>query len=396
MIIVAVIVYNRYSNITRWISSWKQCEQHGAQLIIIHNYDGNEKIKELCDRSGIKYIRRANKGFDIGAFQEVCKERLPGFPNNWDKLLWCCDDTYPMSKDFLAPFLNDSGIVCTDLSPHVKTHIRTTGFIIDKGTSKRVIFEKDPITTKEDCYHFEHRSPKSFYEQMEHFKIPVKQVAPRENSPLWDSGYKRRLDRGKELEDIFPSKTLVTFICPIYNGYPQIISSLITQTHKNWRLLLIHDGPASVKYNIEDERITYIETKERIGNWGHGLRAWALDNMDELSPGTDYVVITNNDNYHVPVYTEYMLRELENNPEKVASYCSEMVHSYKAWQVIPCSLQLGFIDCAGVMVKKEVACEIGWKDITSHSSDFTYFSGIIKKYGPEKWERVTGCLIVHN
>lgn len=398
-IIIVVIVYNRYSNIARWIDAWKQCNQHGAQLIIIHNYNGSDKIEKICQRERITYIKRENKGFDIGALQDVCKERLEGFPNDWDKLLWCADDTFPMSKDFLTPFLEEyDGVICTDLSLYVKTHIRTTGFMISKEISKKILFEKEPIITKEDCYQFEHRSLKSFYEQMIHFKILVKQVAPREISPLWDSGYKRRLDRGKELENIFPSCSLVTLICPMYNSYPQIISSLIMQTHKHWRLLLIHDGPNEMDYGelIKDHRIRYIETEKRIGNWGHGLRAWALSNMDELVPGTDFIVITNSDNYHSPVYIEYLLRGLENNPDKVAAYCSEMVHSYKAWQVIPCSLKLGFIDSAGVMVRKDMACEVGWKDITSHSSDFTYFSDIIKKYGADKWEKVPGCLFVHN
>jgi len=73
-----------------------------------------------------------------------------------------------------------------------------------------------------------------------------------------------------------------------------------------------------------------------------------------------------------------------------------MVHSYKTWQVIPCSLRLGFIDCAGVMARKDVAHEVGWRDTQSHSSDWTYFNDIIQKYGADKWTKVQGCLLIHN
>lgn len=392
-VIVAVVVFDRFENIRRWVNCWGKQD---AELIIIHNYNGSDEIKNYCEKEGVKYIRRANVGFDIGAFQDVCRERLEGFPNDWDKLLWCCDDTFPMTKDFITPFIGE-GVVCTDLSPHVKTHIRTTGFMIDKATSLKIKFDVDPIKTKEDCYQFEHKSRNAFYEQMMLLRIPIKQVAPRETSPLWDSGYKRRLDRGREHEALFPSKSKVTFICPIYNSYPQIISSLILQTHANWELILIHDGPneTGLKDLINDSRIKYIETETRGGNWGHHLRKYCLENLDTLSPHADYVVITNADNYHVPVYTEYLLRGLQNNPNAVAAYCSDMVHSYKAWQVIPCSLKLGFIDCAGVMIKKRIACEAGWRDI-QHSSDWTYFNDIIQKHGADKWVKVPGCLLIHN
>ena len=424
-ITVAIIVHDRIGNINRWIECWKQCEQHQAELVVIQNDCGSDAIKMLCLKNKIKYVARKNIGFDIGAFQDVCRERLKGFDNDWDVMLWCTDDIFPMSKDFLSPYLKmlpENGVICTDLSAYVKTHIRTTGFMITKGVSSKLKFDKDPILSKEDCYQFEHRSKTSFYEQMINLGFPVKQVASRETSPLWDSGYKRRLDRNKEqikafepgrdapsglndkenvqaAEDKRPGRTKkVAFICPAYNNYPQIISSILTQTHTNWELFVIHDGPnaTGLKKHVKDSRIKYMETPAHVGKWGHSLRKWALENIDTLCPDADYVVITNADNYHVPVYTEYMLRGFEKNPTAVATYCSDMVHSYKAWQIIPCRLQLGYIDCAGVMIKKEVAKEIGWRDTESHSSDWSYFNDIIKKYGADKWQKVTGCLLIHN
>lgn len=390
--IVVLIVYDRFENIKQWINVWKECEQK-RELIIIHNYDGSDKIKELCD--GVKYIRRENKGLDIGAFKDVCKEQLAGFNNDWDKMLWITDDTFPMRKDFITPYLDkltgDVGVVCTDLSPFVKTHIRTTGFLIRKEVALKLQFTD--ILTKEDCYQFEHRSPNAFYEQVLRLGYKVIQVEARETSPLWDSGYKRRLPRGSEHEKVFPKNSKVLFICPVYQSYPQIISSLILQTYQNWELLLIHDGPntTGLKELINDPRIKYIETEKRAGNWGHSLRQWALT----LPTDSDFIVITNADNYHVPVYIEYLLNGFRDNPASVACYCSCMVHSYKAWQIIQCSLKLGFIDCAGVMVRANVAKETGWHDM-AHSSDWTYFNDIIKRYGADKWTKINGCLLTHN
>src|SRR4029079_4102656 len=98
--------------------------------------------------------------------QDVCKERLNGFKNDWDFLLWCTDDCIPMNKDFITPFIEKHkpgvGITCMQISKSTaaEIHVRTTGFCITKEISKRLTFPADPITTKQQCYLFEHRGAK--------------------------------------------------------------------------------------------------------------------------------------------------------------------------------------------------------------------------------------------
>jgi len=221
-------------------------------------------------------------------------------------------------------------------------------------------------------------------------------------SPLWDSLFLKNLPRQKEHDQVFPKKNKVVFICPIFDAFPEIISSLICQTHKDWELLLIDDNPA--KSNNEniikatgDKRIKYIK-KDRAEKWGHPLRQWALKEIKagNLGAGADYIVITNGDNYHIPSYCELMLKGFEKDNNIVATYCTSMVHSYIQHGVIPCRPERGYIDCAGVMVRKFAACEIGWRDVDSHSADWTYFDDIIKKYGRNNFVPVPGCLLVHN
>lgn len=408
---MAVCVYNRFENINRWINCWKQSQTGNAELVIVHNYYGDqaelEKYKNYCEENSVKYVPRNTNGYDIGAFQDVCRERLTGFPD-FDFLLWCCDDTIPMQKDFIKPFvekLTDTvGVVCMDLSPYVRTHIRTTGFLIRKETAQRLTFSVDPITTKEDCYRFEHRDPWTwFYKQVIDMNLDVVQVAPREKSPLWDAGYHRGLKRQAEHNKIFPpvkpSPEKVVFICPIFDAFPEIISSLMCQTYKNWHLLLIDDNPetticAGIIAAVNDPRITYIK-RPREANYGHPQRAWALQNLDALSPGAAFVVITNGDNYYTPPFLEYMMEGFYNNSNAVAAYASDMVHSYLKWITQPCKLARGHVDCGGVMIRKSVACETGWRSM-DHSSDWFYFDTIIRKYGADKWVKVRGTLFVHN
>lgn len=404
MTIIAVIVYNRYKNLEHWLHCWSKCEQLDSHVVIIHNYDEpSDRYKELCESHGATYLWRENRGFDIGAFQDVCRDRLPGFPA-WERLLWMTDDTFPMAPDFLQQFneqlMPGVGVVCMEISPYVITHIRTTGFMLKRSVAERLTFPADPVITKEHCYQFEHRAKeKIFYAQVKAMGLVVKMVAPRKTSPLWDVGYHRRMDRRAEHAALFGDYTepgTVVFICPIFKSYPQIISSLLMQTHANWRLILIHDGPDTenvAQWVPADPRIVFFESPKHGGCWGHYIRQVGIK---QFSSQGDFVVVTNPDNYHVPVYCEYMLRGFRQRETAVAVYCSEMVHSYRAWRVIPCRLEQGYLDCAGVMVRSWAALQVGWREITEHSADWTYFSDLIARYGPHRFHKVDGVLLIHN
>lgn len=87
-IIVVVVVYNRPDNLKKWIKAWKQCEQIGAKLIVIRNVDkihnpDNTGFEFLSKEKNIQVVYRYNEGYDIGALQDLCYERLP-IKIDWD------------------------------------------------------------------------------------------------------------------------------------------------------------------------------------------------------------------------------------------------------------------------------------------------------------------------
>lgn len=219
MLTVAVIVYDRYMNIVRWIDCWKKCYHNGFDLVVIHNDNGKWKMfRDLCFDNGIKYVRRNNIGYDIGAMQDVFQERLHGFDNNWRYLLWCTDDVVPMQINFIDPFwLNivkpGVGIAAMQISPEYKAHVRTGCFMIEKKLSKFITFPADPITTKKQCYEFEHRSNNTLTDQIRKIGLSCVQVAPLMKSPMYDTEYWKRnkkviqqyhlYNREKEHREIF-------------------------------------------------------------------------------------------------------------------------------------------------------------------------------------------------
>ncbi len=187
---------------------------------------------------------------------------------------------------------------------------------------------------------------------------------------------------------------LILFIAPVYYYHPILVRSLQLQTHTNWKLLLIHDGPnlQNLKQKMEhinDNRITYIETTTRRGYWGHYVRQHGLNLAKDIV--CDYIVMTNADNYYVPNFIEKMFEKIGEN---IAVYC-DIIHNYKNWALFPTRLEKYHMDCGCFMAKKEVVLSVGWKKVT-WDSDWYYVNDIITKYGRDKILKVSLPLFVHN
>ena len=428
--VVAVVVYNRIKNVQRWLDVWDKAKPRDAELRIIHNVHPNEHVDNIrgaCEAAGVTYIPRVNIGMDIGAFQDVCRRRLKGFLHDFEFLLWITDDTFPMRysfvDEFVAPFSDPkTGLTCYEISPQIKKHVRTTGFCIRASMLGRITFDVDPIRTKDDCWAFEHRSNKNLYLQILAHGLDARQLAHIPAAPVWDSGGGgiKWPDREEEFLlywkfDLPPGKVLV--IAPAFNSYPEIVSSMICQTYKNWELHLIHDGPAPHDYpKFKDERILFCEMPRRRKEYGHPIRMDWLQKVKAKEVEGKYVVVTNQDNHHVPHFLEKLVHPLEENKNLIGSYCSMIVHNYAGtgretaaqlppgdahhvndgYGVIETKPQQGFIDCAAAMVRAEIAGAAGWPS-TRHSSDFDYLNTIANRNGGwEKFARVFGALLTHN
>ena len=189
---VNIVVYNRLENLKEWIRCWKmsetKTEKFEAKLFIIHNYDslGHSNIFETVVKNAnddsIIYIGHENIGYDIGRYQDIALKRLTAeYDNDWHYSFFCADDCIPMRRDFIQLYLNaftsNVGCVAYHISHAIKTHVRTTGFMLPKSVVERLIFEADPILSKDDCYNFEHRTNYSLKEQIERMNLRVVQVA---------------------------------------------------------------------------------------------------------------------------------------------------------------------------------------------------------------------------
>lgn len=197
--IVCVIVYNRLNNLHKWLHAWKQCIRPDSRIAIIHNFDGrspDKEFKRLCDTYNTDYyIPRHNAGFDIGAFQDFITHSLP-ILYKWDVLHWCVDDTIPMKKDWLTIyrnllFLGNTGCVATHISNEYQKHVRTNSFMIRREVTEHLKFPGTKVSTKLDCYEFEHRGF-NMMNQIQTLGYKAVQASSNINKYFWDHEYLAR------------------------------------------------------------------------------------------------------------------------------------------------------------------------------------------------------------
>lgn len=198
--IVAVIVYDRFHNIERWVHCWKRSNTENAELVIIHNDNGrSNELRHFCAINNIAYILSKNVGYDVGRLQDIQQERLEGFNNSFDYLLWATDDVIPMNRDFIniftRPFIDPNvGVVAMEISFEVTEHVRTNGFCIRKDVLKMLQFPANPVTTKGENYHFEHRGgEKTLIRQVRNLGFKAIMVDALDTGPFWDIGNEERL-----------------------------------------------------------------------------------------------------------------------------------------------------------------------------------------------------------
>ena len=99
----------------------------------------------------------------------------------------------------------------------------------------------------------------------------------------------------------------ITVICVSYKRYkniPVLIHSFLAQTLQNFKLLVLHDGyDAEMEIILQDFRNNYPDIFDyrfsdiRFNDYGHSLRDIGIGMLD-----TEYVLITNDDNYYCPKF----------------------------------------------------------------------------------------------
>ena len=180
-----------------------------------------------------------------------------------------------------------------------------------------------------------------------------------------------------------------------------LLSSIVAQTYPNWSVKVVHDGPVDNALPASsvtlDPRIDFICTPNRTKQHGHPhRREQALAPFTyKGSPSTvqqpEYIVFTNDDNYYMPVFLEWMLAEAVGTKSDFM-YC-DMVHSHRLWQPFVTTPKKGRIDLGCFMASRDLIAKVPWTDF-SFSGDGVYIEALVAS--AKRARKLDATLFVHN
>jgi hypothetical protein len=199
---------------------------------------------------------------------------------------------------------------------------------------------------------------------------------------------------------------LIEVICVAYKRYGPLkvlTQSFLNQTKSNWKLVAYHDGPDDEFCTVMDRfaraapgKIAHRCTDVRHNDWGHSLRDEGLSHAS-----SDYVLLTNDDNYYVPRFVEFVTEAIISRQPDVVLY--DMVHSHDrpggrptpAYSYFQTAYRRCSIDIGSAVVRTSLAKAVGFRDKT-HDGDATYFEDLARHRPELSVCKVPRVIFVHN
>jgi hypothetical protein len=203
-----------------------------------------------------------------------------------------------------------------------------------------------------------------------------------------------------------PAVPVIEVICVTYRQdgpLRVLVQSFLNQTAANWKLQIIHDGPDPAFDEMmaafaagRENRITFWNTDKRYNDYGHSLREQGLRRITG-----DYILITNGDNYYVPVFVRQVTERIMAAQPDVVLF--NMVHSRgpggrrnPRYSFFETSYRRRAIDMGSAIVRADLARAAGFRD-KGFAGDATYFEDVaVAKAGPLHIEKLEDVLFVHN
>jgi len=198
----------------------------------------------------------------------------------------------------------------------------------------------------------------------------------------------------------------LTIVCTAYKRPMSIqclIYSLMDQSNMDFVLRIYHDGPDSAMEellsNYADQYPDHIQvnfSERRHNDVGHSLREVGIREAE-----TDFILITNDDNYYVPIAVETILHTFEKEDSDMVLF--DMVHSHErpggrrqtSYNYFKTKPSMNNVDIGAFAVKTELAKKVGWRD-KGYAGDGTFCEDLVSSKKKFKISKVNKILFVHN
>ncbi|TDK67551.1 glycosyltransferase family 2 protein [Sapientia aquatica] len=198
----------------------------------------------------------------------------------------------------------------------------------------------------------------------------------------------------------------ITIVCVAYKRYhliPILIHCFLAQTLQNFKLLVLHDGYDEQMHTLLDEfkvkhpdKFDYYFSEQRFNDYGHTLRDIGIKMAE-----SEYILITNDDNYYCPDFLEIMFKAIKQTNASIAM--CDMVHghtnpgnrpqlAHTFFETFP---QINSVDIGCFITKTSYAKQVGFRD-KGYAGDATYFEDILRVASDGVYVKVPQILFYHN
>lgn len=191
----------------------------------------------------------------------------------------------------------------------------------------------------------------------------------------------------------------IEFIIPTYNRPRELrtcLSSLFCQNNPNFTVHVVADAEYEGFWEIidifkqyENLRVSVLEGPHN--DWGHTARNYGLDNLKE-----DWVVMSGDDNYYVPVFVDNFIKAVELNPKVGFVYC-DLVHNWlsEEYIYIDSKPMISKIDIGNFMVKSRLIGDLRL-DPKKATSDGKFVEDFLEQNPKYPRIKIKKILYVHN
>lgn len=180
-----------------------------------------------------------------------------------------------------------------------------------------------------------------------------------------------------------------------------LLWSLASQTSRDFQISVWHDGASPEILNCiehfqklnEDISISYCFTQIRHNDYGHSLRSLAIDHCQ-----TEFMLLTNDDNYYVPIFVEQIVEQPLKDLDIVFF---DMVHSHKllslpntsGYQTLVTQPRINWIDIGAFVFRTELGKQTGFKS-RDFAADGVFFESMLRDGA--RCLKIEKVLFVHN
>lgn len=187
---------------------------------------------------------------------------------------------------------------------------------------------------------------------------------------------------------------IIDFIIPTYNRVMQLhsmLASLVAQTSENWiATVIVDDVENNIVKNIitkfDTDKIKILFTGQRFNDWGHTPRE-----IGKQQSNADYIIMTGDDNYYVPVFVQELINVLNTNPGMVYW---DMVHNHFDYSYFICSPFVSHIDMGAFATRRDLAHQIELNK--TYCADGQFVIDFRNKFPNEEIIKISKILFVHN